>query len=77
MRTDKYDSVTVYVDDVPVTVTGVIYYPPVAETRIDPPESSFVEWDSAFIGGANATEFFSRRATGELLTDALLQHLEN
>lgn len=66
---------TVTIGDNDIRFTGVVYYPPVPATQIDPPEGSFVEWDEAFLGDVCVTELVVL-IRGDLVTIALCDKVE-
>lgn len=75
-RPERLDQINTFYADVPITVKGVVFYPYVPATQIDPPEAPFVEWDSVWIGGIDVSEIFAGKYLYERLEETLLDELE-
>lgn len=76
MRPIHIKEMNLEVMGVPIKVTGAIYYPAEPETRIDPPEAEFAEWDRVFIGDIDVSELFAVRHNAEELHEAILRECE-
>lgn len=70
-----YNEISVTYAGIPFVVKGVIFYPAVLETEIDPPENSFIEWDKVEIGGVDISEL-CHGELGEDIANAVISQLE-
>jgi hypothetical protein len=75
-RPQKLDEIETEYCGVPITVKGVIFYPYVPGTQIDPPEQPSAEWDSVWIGAINVTEIFAGKYLYDRLQDTIVSRLE-
>ncbi len=69
---------SVKIEGVEIKVVNVTYYPPVRATEIDPPEGSFIEYESLFIGGVDVTNLVQNVSDMlcEAIEDKIIQQIE-
>lgn len=76
MKPTKIKEMELTVMGVTVTVKDATYYPPERETRIDPAEPEWAEWDHVFVGAEDITEMFEYKPNRERLHEAILIAME-
>lgn len=76
MKSTKIKEMELTVMGVTVTVKDATYYPAESETRIDPPESEWAEWDHVFVGSEDITEMFNYKPNRDALHEAILIAME-
>jgi hypothetical protein len=75
-RPQNLDEIETEYCGVPITVKGVIFYPYVPATQIDPAEQPCVEWESVWIGKIDVSEIFAGAYLSDKLQDTLVSRLE-
>lgn len=76
MKPTKIKAMELTVMGVTVTVKDATYYPAERETRIDPAEPEWAEWDSVFVGDQDISELFQYKPNREALHEAILIAME-